>query len=304
MNIREEFAFDSVENSLKELITTVIVGPLSQEERCRKIRDAFGGTKAKIISIDYNHDTFSFRISNLNEKVKESYNSPKDKFPDFLSRSIAGYDKNILIDLTSLQHSVIMVLMGVLCNNIRPAHLFASYVKPKRYITRDELGKYNLSTEVSEPEGIPGLIRQRKENEVVIPFLGFEGDRLHNIIETMTYDTIVPVIGFPSEDPAWQFDSLRNCMAVLNSACPDAEIYKCKSNSIYDAINVIRAISDLYPDKFFVLLPLGIRTHTAACGLWAAKHKNTRIMYDYAIETEIRSEGIGDAIIYHLSRFI
>lgn len=304
MKVREEYPLSAVEDVLKNDLTAVIIGTNSEEERCLKIKSTFQNTSARIISVDYNHDKGKFAISIQNDSIPNIVRPSKEQFSGFLASKIKGYDKNVLIDLTSLQHSVIIVLLNVLCNKIKPAHLFAAYVKPEQYITRDDLGNYNLSISVSEPAGIPGLIRQQKNHEIVIPFLGFEGDRLHNIIDTMSYESIIPVIGFPSEDPSWQFDSLRNCMQVLESSCPDAVIRKCKSNSIYDAIATLEEINILYPDKNFVLLPLGIRPHTAACGLWAAKHKNVRVLYDYVVETAKRSVGTGDAIVYHLSRYI
>lgn len=304
MIVREEFALSAAEETLKKLVTTVIIGTATRDERCEKIKTVFENTNARVVSVDYDHDLSKFHIAVLNDPVQQKYHPSKDQFAGFFLRAIEGHAKNVLIDLTSLQHVVIMVLLNVLCKQVRPAHLFATYVKPQRYITRDSLGKYSFSTQIFEAEGIPGLIRQRKDNEIVVPFLGFEGDRLQNIIETMTYERIIPVIGFPSEDPAWKFDALRNCMPVLDNACPDAEIRKCKANSIFDAIQILNEINDLYPEKNFVLLPLGIRTHTAACGLWAASRRNVRIIYDYATESDMRSEGIGDTIVYHLSRFL
>lgn len=304
MIIREEYPLSAVEDVLKKEISVVIIGTTSCEERCQKIKDTFRNTGAMIVAVDYKHDESKFHFSVITDPLPSTLKPTKENFANLFASKIKGHDKNVLIDLTSLQHPVIIVLLNILFNKIRPAHLFASYVKPKQYISRDELGKYNLTIGVSEPAGIPGLIRQRKENEIVIPFLGFEGDRLHNIIEDMTYDSIIPIVGFPSEDPSWQFESLRNCMQVLESACPDAEIRKCKSNSIYDAIATLDAINALYPEKNFVLLPLGIRPHTAACGIWAAKHKNARVLYDYVVESDRRSVGIGDVIVYHLSRYI
>ena len=304
MIVREEYPLSSVEEVLKKDVTIVIVGTTSNEERCNKIRETFNGTDAMIVSVNYMHDEGKFNFSVLTDPIPTTLRPAKDNFATLFASKIRGHDKNVLIDLTSLQHPVIITLLNILCNKVRPAHLFAAYAKPGQYINRDELGKYNLTVSISEPGGIPGLIRQRKDNEIVIPFLGFEGDRLHNIIEDMTYESIIPIIGFPSEDPSWQFESLRNCMQVLESACPDAEIRKCKSNSIYDAIAILNEINMLFPEKNFVLLPLGIRPHTAACGIWAAKHKNVRILYDYVTEQDKRTVGIGDVIVYHLSRYL
>lgn len=304
MIIREEFALSAAEETLKKLVTTVIIGTATHDARCEKIKTVFQSTSARVISVNYDHKESKFHIAVLSDSPQQTFRPSKDQFTGSFSRAIEGHERNVLIDLTSLQHAVIIVLLNALYRKVRPAHMFATYVKPQRYITRNDLGKYSFSTQVFEAEGIPGLIRQRKDNEIVVPFLGFEGDRLQNIIETMTYERIVPVIGFPTEDPAWKFDALRNCMPVLDNACPDAEIRKCKANSIFDAIEILNEISELYPEKNFVLLPLGIRTHTAACGLWAARRKNARIIYDYATESETRSEGVGEAIVYHLSRFL
>lgn len=303
--VREEFSLSAVEKTLKESVTAVIIGTTLQEERCKEIGRIFQSTKAKIIAVDYDHEVERYRISVANDAISRATASTIECFPGFLANKISGYDENVLIDLTSLQHSVIIVLLNILCNQIKPARLFATYIKPERYITRDSLGKYDFTLKVSEPAGIPGLIHQRKSNEIIVPFLGFEGDRLQNIIESMSYDAIVPVIGFPSEDPAWKFDALRNCMQTLDNMCPEAEIKKCKANSIYDAMATLDEINDLFPGKNFVLLPLGIRPHTAACGLWAATHKrNSRVLYDYVVETTQRSKGIGEAIVYHLSKFV
>jgi len=307
MLIREEFSLPLVEEVLKQNVTTVIVGTTSHEERCKRVKELFANTQARIISVEYNHDDGVFSLSVLNESIPSTTTrTTTAQFASVLGNRINGFSKNILIDLTSLQHAVIIVLLNIICKSLKPAHLFAAYVKPQRYINKDNLGHYALSARVSEPAGIPGLIRKRQDKEIVIPFLGFEGNRLQNFIDNdnMTYDAIVPVIGFPSEDPSWQFDALKNCMHVLETAGPDSVIRKCKSNSIYDAIATLEEIRDLYPDNNFVLLPLGIRPHTAACSLWAAKYRNVPILYDYAVEADERSEGVGDAMVFHLSRFL
>ena len=41
---------------------------------------------------------------------------------------------------------------------------------------------------------IPGMAARNKSNEVIVPFLGFDGDRLNNILEGMDYDEVCPSI--------------------------------------------------------------------------------------------------------------
>lgn len=302
MNIREEFLFSDVEKYLIQNISSVIIGNRSEDERCNVILDKFRKTNARIIYIDYDKEKEKILIQV--QGMPSSMKPNVDSFSKFLIEAMKGASENVLVDLTSLQHAVIILLMYHFSQSIKPARLFASYVKPQRYIAKDELGQYAFSSQIYEPSGIPGLIRQTRDHEIVIPFLGFEGERLNNIIESMSYESIIPIIGFPSEDPLWKFEALRNCMKVANNMSSNTEIKKCKASSIFDAFALLEDIRKTYPEKNYVLLPLGIRTHTAACGLWASKYKNVRIVFDYATEMKKRSEGIGDIIIYHLSRLI
>ena len=144
-----------------------------------------------------------------------------------------------------------------------------------------------------------------KNNEIIIPFLGFDGDRLNNILEGMTYDEVCPIIGFPSDNPYWQYESLRNCMLVLKHTASEQQIRKCKANSVFDALQTLDNILNDYPSKNFVLIPLGTRPHSAACAIFASKHiNNVRIIYDYAQEADICSQGVRSTTIYNVSQYL
>lgn len=303
MVIREEYPYSKLQDYLKREITAVIVGIDRTEDRCQFIYNEFTG-RVSIIAFGYDHACKKFIIEHLNQTPIQRASVSQSGIAGILSKYLQGGQKNILIDLTSLQHAAIISLLDLLLNKVKPAHLFATYVKPEAYLTRNDMGKYSFSKQIYEPAGIPNLVRQQKEKEIVIPFLGFEGERFQNIIQDMTFEKVLPVIGFPSEDPAWQFEALRNCRQAIESTFPDAEIKKCKSNSIFDAIDVLNKIEECYPDNNFVLLPLGIRPHTAGCAIWAAPKKKARIIYDYATEVPNRAEGVSEIVAYHLSSFI
>lgn len=151
---------------------------------------------------------------------------------------------------------------------------------------------------------IPGMAARNKSNEVIVPFLGFDGDRLTNILEGMTYEDVCPIIGFPSDNPYWQFESLRNCMLVLKHTASEQNIRKCKANSVFDALQILDDILSDHLSRNFVLIPLGTRPHSAACAIFASKHKNVRIIYDYAQEAPVCSRGVRSATIYNVSQYL
>lgn len=120
----------------------------------------------------------------------------------------------------------------------------------------------------------------------------------------MDYDEVCPIIGFPSDNPYWQFESLRNCMLVLKHTASEQKIRKCKANSVFDALQTLDGILTDHPSRNFVLIPLGTRPHSAACAIFASRCQNVRIIYDYAQESPVCSRGVRSATIYNVSQYL
>lgn len=197
-----------------------------------------------------------------------------------------------------------MFIINILLTKIRVARLFLSYVKPLEYLNRTPYGKYEFYSKTFPAAMIPGMAARNKSNEVIVPFLGFDGDRLNNILEGMDYDEVCPIIGFPSDNPYWQFESLRNCMLVLKHTASEQKIRKCKANSVFDALQTLDGILTDHPSRNFVLIPLGTRPHSAACAIFASRCQNVRIIYDYAQERPVCSRGVRSATIYNVSQYL
>ena len=232
------------------------------------------------MSIDYDLSTKLYSISYTVGGTTTTKRAQFSNVPQVLESMPGISFKNILVDITSLQHSVIMFMMNTLLTKIRVARLFLSYVKPLEYLNRN------------------------KSNEVIVPFLGFDGDRLNNILEGMDYDEVCPIIGFPSDNPYWQFESLRNCMLVLKHTASEQKIRKCKANSVFDALQTLDGILSDHPSRSFVLIPLGTRPHSAACAIFASRYQNVRIIYDYAQESPVCTHGVRSATIYNVSQYL
>ena len=304
MKSREEYKFEDVANFLHQNLTLIIRGSKCSEDRAHYIYDCFKETATPIMSIDYDLATKIYSVFYTVGGITTTKRVQFSNVPRVLESMPAISFKNVLVDITSLQHSVIMFIINILLTKIRVARLFLSYVKPLEYLNRTPYGKYEFYSKTFPAAMIPGMAARNKSNEVIVPFLGFDGDRLNNILEGMDYDEVCPIIGFPSDNPYWQFESLRNCMLVLKHTASEQKIRKCKANSVFDALQTLDGILTDHPSRNFVLIPLGTRPHSAACAIFASRCQNVRILYDYAQESPVCSRGVRSATIYNVSQYL
>lgn len=304
MKNREEYSYESVKEYLHKQVTLIIAGPSCEEDRTHYIADQFRESSIPILYLDYGESDKKYTIEYWCQGICTKRKIDHVNLHSVLEALPSISFKCVLADITSLKHSVMMFLTYTLLTRIPVAHLFMAYVKPQEYLNRTALGKYELYTSTTPPRTIPGMSARNKPNEVIIPFLGFDGDRFNNIIEGMTYDEIYPIIGFPSDNPYWHIESLRNCMLSLKNTGSELNIRKCKANSIYDACQILEEIISENPQKNFVLVPLGTRPHSIACAILYAKHQNVRIIYDFAEESSVRSRGVRSVVIFNLSPFL
>ena len=305
MKNREEYSFESVKEYLNKNCTLIIAGTPCDEDRTHYISDEFSQKSIPMLYLDYEESSNNYIITYYENGKPVKRKATFVNLHLVMSSITFVSFKNVLVDITGLPHTVIMYLMFVLITKIKVAHLFAAYVKPEEYLNRTPSGKYELYTKTQLPRAISGMSSRSKEHEIIIPFLGFDGDRFNNVIEGMSYEEIDPVVGFPSDNPYWQIESLRNCMLSLKNTGSEENIRKCKANSIFDACQMLEEIITEKPNRNFVLVPLGTRPHSAACAIVYARHpNNVRIIYDFAEEAPIRSKGVRATTIYNLTPFL
>jgi len=304
--LREEFEWHEVSEYLEHNVTTAFIGP-GIDERSSFFSELWKEWNCQLVKIKATPTAEWIEISVIkgsSENVVGCY--------DLITglRSFLLQEKENLkvtcIDLSSLQHSVLMYLAKLLLIEIKPQNLFATYAQPAQYNAINDLGEFRLSEELLGLRSVPGFARRvRGEAMLLMAFLGFEGTRLTKIIEDMQEKTasVIPVIGFPAFRPGWQSLALRNCRRAIEYADAISNIYKCKANSIFDAYELIH---ELRPreGEVYALAPLGTRPHSMACAIYATHYPGTRLLYDHPIETARRSIGITRKQCYHLTTFI
>lgn len=302
--LNEEYLLEDVKQYLENNITLLIIGP-QMDERTRYVHSNIND-KIDCVKIEYIYKEKQFDIIYEKNMIKRKC-EPLDLGKYLASLTSYGIEfRNIMIDITSLQVPTIMSILRTMKmeDYCKPAKLFTAYAKPEKYLA-DNKKKYFFSSNFSEPSPVPGFVARVKEDEILIPFLGFEGARIKNIIGEVQFKEVRPIIGFPSDDPKWQFETMRYCMEAIQEQRAESYIEKCKANSIFEAYYLLEKITKKNIGANYVLAPLGTKPHTVAAILFALQHrKECRTIYDYAIENYDTSCGVHNIVITHISHFL
>ncbi len=300
--IKEEFSFRHIDNYLYDNINLLISGLPNEEERSKFFSDKWKEKNLDILFLSMeNNETVLLKLV-LNGQETISKCDLCVGLPKILKR-IGVSDKNILLDMSSLDNVLIMFLTKQLLTKVQPKSFFASYIRPDRYISESGNVGYELCQKIGAIDTVPGFTKRESDNQTLCVFIGFEGVRLKGVLETVhSFDKLVPIVAFPSGTPQWYNVTMWNSMDILQSEGKNLSVHKCYSESVFEAVNLLE--KTISQDRTVVLAPLGTRPHSMACAIFACKHEATKIVYDFVVENEHRAIGISDITIYHLSSFI
>ena len=302
--IREEYDYSDVSDYLIKSKSLLIAGYPTKEERSCYLSEIWKKANLSII--------FLKRCDNGIGNVECEYvtnGSLQSVIVDLrtelvgLLRYIGIESQNVLLDLSSLDNILIMFLAKQLISEIIPKSFFAAYIRPNKYVQQSGTIGYALCDQVSSVKAVPGFAKRISDKQSLYAFLGFDGIRLKNILETENdIEKFVPIIPFPAGIPQWYNVTMWNSMDVLQSYSEEVAIRKCFSDSVFEAIELLER--EIQNNKPVVLVPLGTRPHSLACAIFAANNKDTKIIYDYITEHEHRAIGVEKITIYHLSAFL
>ena len=302
--ISEEYAYKDVQTYLKDNIDVLITGGFYKDERSTFFDvdwKEWDKTKIQICFVEATNYIICKRYEK-NICVFEDAGDVTLFLPRFLS-ALKLQTKNVLVDITGLHHVIIMILSKVLIRQEKPKAFFAAYVRPQRYMGQNEDFSKTLTSKILGVRAVPGFIKREKGNQLLYSFVGFEGIRLSNVVENLNgVEKVIPIVAFPVGSPHWFNIAMWNSRDLLGDTDVDFTIQKCFSESVFEAVQLLK---DIVPKtENIVLAPLGTRPHSMAAAIFACQNSNVRLVHDYAIEAENRTEGISDVIVYHLSAFV
>lgn len=301
--IREEYSFNDMSAYLYKITDLLIAGFPICEDRSTFFSNLWKEKNKPILFLKRaNGDKLSYEFQNGN-------NPPVKGVIDLcvqtsqLLRSLSIEEKNILLDMSSLDHVLIMFLSKQLIERVTPKSFFAAYIRPKEYSRQSGTIGFSLCEQVLAVNSVPGFTKRESKKQTLCSFLGFEGIRLKSILESVHgIEKFIPVVAFPSGAPQWYNVTMWNSMDILQGENGTSAIRKCFSESVFEAVDLLQ--KNISPEEKLVLAPLGTRPHSMACAIFACLHRNCSIVYDYVIESQPRTKGIADVTIYHLSSFM
>lgn len=301
--IKEEYSFHHIEEYLYNNIDLLIAGLPNAEERSSFFSNLWTSKNKDILFLALEkNETVVFRLIINNAVVLEQECDLCVGLPRLL-KYIGVPNKDVLLDMSSLDNVLIMFLTKLLLTKVTPNSFFASYIRPEKYISESGNIGYELCQQIGAVDAVPGFTKREAENQTLCTFLGFEGVRLKGILETVHgFEKLIPIVAFPSGTPQWYNVTMWNSMDVLQSEGKNLSVHKCYSESVFEAVNLLN--NAIAQDETVVLAPLGTRPHSMACAIFACHHEATRILYDFVVESDHRAIGISDITIYHLSSFI
>jgi len=287
----------------------------ANDERCKYVHRQLKGFKGAIFYLRTNESAES-----LEYEVRDASNNLLEKqdnltlIPDlkkFLNlKNINSY--SVCIDITCLSQPILFLLIKLLLSETKPKKLFASYTEPKKYMKMSRVlsdeEEFDLYEQiVGNNYSVPGFSKiNRNDNEILVAPFGFERQRLISVFENVEpKGGLIPILGFPSFVPGWDLTALYMNYKVLSDAESEQKVRFAEAASPFGIYKVLKDIHNTYSSDFNLLLaPLGTRPHALGIAIFATKHRNCHLIYDFPVEKVFRSEKVLKSSIYHLSQFI
>lgn len=295
--IKIKSAYSDTNYSFPEQFCLGISGP-TIDDRTRHSSEYLNNQCLKSIKIKYQKE-------NLNLKFNDSYLECHE-----LSEKILELKPKVaLIDSTSLDIPELSLTLKAL-HAISGLKVTIIYVEPEEYASdsakRLDHEEFSLSEEISgfEGTGIPtvsmpvdsGLSRR------FIFFVGFEGGRLQNAIETydISSEEIRIFFGLPAFRPGWEIKSIRRNLQALNDRSYSSRISYCSASSSTDALRSLDKTASHDKETINYIVPLGTKPNSIAAILYMLENPDsTRLLYDQPHKKNGRSHGVGRLHFYH-----
>ena len=219
-------------------------------------------------------------------------------------------EKNIsslILDSTSLDVPELALVIKAIAS-IPKLEVLILYVEPENYSGNSpifEQETFTLSDSIIgfEGHGIPTIslpVDSHSPRKFVF-FLGFEGTRLLNAIETydVSEDEAKIVFGVPAFQSGWESKSIRSNMPTLKEYKFKGRISYCSASSPKSALAILREAGSSESCEHIYVVPIGTKPNTVGALLYILeKPEGIRLLYDQPKKKVGRSSGVGRKHFY------
>jgi hypothetical protein len=308
------YFLNDIEGDLLKLVDVVIVGSEADDRSSSlpgRWQKKFTG-KAYCLPYDVKTETCAFAPIELGDeplrKTTAAFNDITDLYGMLELSNFAN--KNILIDFTGMEQPAIFFLLDCLRQQKQLKRVFGLYTEPIQYKTLagplfEET--FDLTEEFIPFKALPGFVRayDRDKEKLLLVFMGFEGRRFLKVFEEVNPKQrhTHAVFGIPAYQPGWQYLTLGSNQQALETS--RAVLHRAEANNPFDAYEIAQLVLDNYPDAQLILAPIGTKPHAVGSAIFASRHQETIIAYDFPIKHKLfRTEGIGKSSVYNLTELV
>ncbi|MBU8868441.1 hypothetical protein [Paenarthrobacter aromaticivorans] len=217
----------------------------------------------------------------------------------------------LYIDITAIAFgSWAAILRAALISRI---DLKVLYVEPSDYIkSTSPFGnlKYDLSDRTEGIAPLPGFARltsrRAGSQQVLVPLLGFEGDRLARILTEIEPDveSTYPVVGLPGFRPEYTFHSLESNIRYLDEWGSTSNLRYSRANCPFGIYSLLTQLSEFFPKQLIQVAVLGTKPHALGAALFAiARPTRATLLYDHPVRSKGRTSGAGRLCLYDIDKF-
>ncbi|WP_431778489.1 hypothetical protein [Microbacterium aurantiacum] len=189
----------------------------------------------------------------------------------------------------------------------------ALYTEPARYSPSPspvERLRFNLSKRTMGPAPLPGFARltlPAPEDAILVPFMGFEGERLQRVLGELPYEErrTFPVLGIPGFKMDYPFHSLEANAHELARLPLHRNVRLARANCPFESFLAVTQVASDEAIDSVVLAPIGTKPHALGALLYAIVHPaESTLVYDHPVRSDGRTEGAGPLNVYDLSAFL
>jgi hypothetical protein len=317
MNYQEKFEITNNNASyFADQFDILITGYRDDEdERHSYFRKSISKFKGKIYSFDTceNSEVFNYKIETPEGEIIQKVDN-KSLIPDLQSLlNDSGFEgARVCVDITTLKHGILFLLVYLLMKEIKPAKLLAAYTEPAEYLKRKktvigETEEYELYDKImGSSKGVPGFVKHQSNRDILlIAPMGFESQRLQTIYENLNPKKLIPIVGFPSFVPGWNLTAIKMNYLVLKGADCCDWVKPCEASSPFEMRNLLNDEFHRYSHQYDIYIsPLGTRPHCLGAAIFASQNPSVYLIYDFPVEKKYRSYSVLKANVYDLTKYI
>ena len=221
---------------------------------------------------------------------------------------------NLVIDISGVDH---LFWAGCIVEfKSKVAGLYFIYTEPSAYkfavkpegLDLFETGLFDLSDRSRGVSPLPRFANLRGPElydgrSVFVPLLGFEGRRALNVLSGLdpTPPDVIPVVGVPGYRLDFPSFTIACNEVFFRETRSQARIMYAPANDPFGARNVLRTISEDYPDAYMYVAPIGTRPHALGALMFADEERErAEILFDHPVRKTDSRQGAGKAHLYRI----